>query len=146
MRLLPLILLAGCAAPAALPPVTIPVRNPTAPIASQVDADLSRLSGDWVVVQGAGIRPGTRLRFGPDRVAIDGAVLSVAQTTAGRLTIGGEPVWVHWIDADNRTAALGNPDGTRVWIMDRAGKPGERLRAAREILTWYGYDLSRVAG
>ncbi|NIY99674.1 lipocalin, partial [Salipiger sp. HF18] len=36
--------------------------------------------------------------------------------------------------------------GARVWIMDRTGRPGERLTAAREILEWYGYDLRRLDG
>jgi apolipoprotein D and lipocalin family protein len=62
------------------------------------------------------------------------------------LRLGGAPLWVHWLDFDNRTAALGAPDGSRVWIMDRSGAPAERLSAAREILDWYGYDLSRLRG
>ena len=41
---------------------------------------------------------------------------------------------------------LGDPNGTRVWIMDRTGRPGDRLRPAQEILEWYGYDLSRMEG
>ena len=146
MRVIALLALAGCTAPASLPEVSIPLRNPTAPVASQVDADLSHLAGDWVVVQGAGLAPGSTLAFDKGRLVVNGASLPVRNTGPGRLVVGRETVWIHWIDADNRTAALGNPDGTRVWIMDRAGKPGERLRAAREILTWYGYDLSRVAG
>ena len=39
---------------------------------------------------------------------------------------------------------MGDPDGQRVWIMDRTGRPGERLRIAREILQWYGYDVTRL--
>ena len=139
--------LAGCAAGTAapvLPPVTISLRNPTAPVASQADAGSSRLSGDWVVVEGAGIAPGARLRFEPSRVTVGGVSLPLADLGLGRLTLGGEAIWVHWIDADNRTAALGDPEGRRVWIMDRSGRPGERLAAARSILEWYGYDLARL--
>lgn len=144
IRLLALLAVAGCAAPAVLPVVPIPLRNPTAPIASQADVTMARLSGDWIVVQGAGIAPGTRLSFGADAVRIGGGSVPLKSATPGRMHLGDEVIWVHWIDADNRTAALGNPDGGRVWVMDRAGKPGERLRAAREILSWYGYDLSRM--
>lgn len=53
---------------------------------------------------------------------------------------------MHWLDDDNRTAALGDPGGARVWIMDRTGTPRERLAAARSILAWYGYDLGRLSG
>nr|WP_254899238.1 lipocalin family protein [Thalassococcus arenae] len=143
-----MLLATACAAPppGALVPVTVPLRNPTAPIASQADATLARLQGDWVVVQGAGMTSGTR-------IAVDGGALRMAEVTLpladsgrGRLTLGDQAVWVHWIDIDDRTAALGAPDGSRVWIMDRTGNPGERLRAAREILDWYGYDLKRMEG
>lgn len=144
MRILALVvLLAGCAAPP-LPHAPLPLRNPTAPIASQLDATLARLSGDWVVVQGAGLAPGTRVSLGPATARIGGAALPVSDTGKGRLTLGGQAVWVHWLDADDRTAALGDPGGSRVWIMDRTGAPGERLTAAREILAWYGYDLERL--
>ncbi|MGP6086220.1 lipocalin family protein [Antarctobacter jejuensis] len=122
----------------------MPLRNPTAPVASQVDATAQRLSGDWVVVQGAGLRPGAVLRFEVDQVRIDGQVVDFNAGKQGRFSLGGQEYWVYWLDADNRTAAIGDPDGRRVWIMDRTGKPGERLRAAREILEWYGYDLSRL--
>ncbi|MBY6119729.1 lipocalin family protein [Mameliella alba] len=143
MRALCLVLaLAGCAA---VPPKTdLPLRNPTAPVASQADAALGRLSGDWRVVQGAGVYPGTRVRFDAGQAVIGGRAMPVTDEGQGRLMLGGAPVWVYWIDADNRTAALGDPDGRRVWIMDRTGTPGERLRAAREILAWYGYDLERL--
>lgn len=143
MRALCLVLaMAGCAA---APPTTdLPLRNPTARVASQADAALGRLSGDWHVIEGAGLRPGTRLRFGAREAVIGGRVMPVTDDGQGRLTLDGGPVWVYWIDADNRTAALGDPDGRRVWIMDRTGTPGERLRAAREILAWYGYDLARL--
>ncbi|MCR8547134.1 lipocalin [Salipiger sp. P9] len=145
-RLALVLLLGACAKVPALPEVTIPLRNPTAPVASQADASAARLRGDWVVVQGAGLAPGTRLRFSDSAMALDGVVLPMTGHGAGRFEVAGQPLWVHWLDADDRTAALGDPGGARVWIMDRRGSPGERLRAAREILAWYGYDLRRMAG
>nr|WP_249200245.1 lipocalin [Thetidibacter halocola] len=140
-----ILLLSACTA-TPLPPASIPVRNLTMPVASQADATLERLRGDWVVVQGAGMAPGARLRFEEDRVSLVGGVSPVVQTGPGRVRIGGEEIWIHWIDADGRTAALGDPGGARVWIMDRSGRPGERLVAARTILDWYGYDLERMEG
>lgn len=139
-----LLCLMGCSEPPVVPEVPIPVRNPTAPIASQVDARLARLNGDWVVVQGAGLQAGSQLRFGASTMLLDGVSLPVADKGQGRLDLAGEALWIHWLDVDNRTAALGDPEGSRVWIMDRTGRPGERMRAARETLAWYGYDLSRM--
>jgi apolipoprotein D and lipocalin family protein len=141
--------LGGCGEPearTALPPAEIPVRNPTAPIASQTDATAERLGGRWIVVAGAGIRPGTRLRLSAGRAVVDDVAMTLEDRGQGRLVLGGEAVWVHWLDADARTAALGAPSGRRVWIMDRTGRPEERLAAARRILDWYGYDLDRLAG
>jgi len=131
--------LAGCAVtPEPAEPL---LRNPSAPVGSQTDATLARLAGDWVVVEGAGLRPGTPLRFDARQVTLGDAVIPVTALGQGRFALGSQEVWIHWLDADNRTAALGDRAGTRVWIMDRKGYPAERLRAAREILDWYGYDL-----
>ncbi|WGW02938.1 lipocalin/fatty acid-binding family protein [Tropicibacter oceani] len=139
-----LVLLAGCAAKAPLPEVPVPLRNPTVQVASQADATLDRLQGDWIVLQGAGMPAGSRLRIDGQGVQVNGTRLSFVPEGYGRFRLGEQAVWVHWLDADNRTAALGDPAGGRVWIMDRGGKPAERLAAAREILEWYGYDLSRM--
>lgn len=137
-----LLLVAGCTT---APETTdLPLRNPTAPVASQTDATLARLAGDWRVVQGAGIAPGARLRFDADQAVVAGQAVPLSDQGRGRLLLDGGPVWIYWIDADNRTAAMGDPGGSRVWIMDRTGRPGERLRIAREILQWYGYDLTRL--
>ncbi|ANT61276.1 lipocalin [Salipiger sp. CCB-MM3] len=141
-----LALVAACAAKAPPPPVEIPLRNPTAPVGSQADARLERLQGGWTVTEGAGMAPGARIEVSGSEMRIDGVALPLQEEAPGRLQVAGETLWVHWIDADDRTAALGDPAGGRVWIMDRTGRPGERRTAAREILTWYGYDLSRMAG
>ena len=60
---------------------------------------------------------------------------------------GGAPheIWVLWFDFDRRTVALGDPDGKFVTVLDRTAQGGgDRIVAAREILDWYGYDLSQV--
>lgn len=52
-------------------------------------------------------------------------------------------IWVYWMDFDNRTVALGDPTGNVVAILDRSATGGgDRITAAREILDWFGYDLS----
>lgn len=56
-------------------------------------------------------------------------------------------LWVLWVDDGFRTAVIGTPDGSLGWIMDRKGRKGiseDRLTAAKEILEWAGYDLSRL--
>lgn len=137
--------LAGCAAPeASLPLAEIPLRNPTVTVASQSDVTLGRLAGTWTIVEGAGVVAGSALRVTSDTIVLSGVVLPLRGLGNGRFRMGDETLWVHWLDFDNRTAALGNPDGSRVWIMDRIGAPGERLDVGREILEWYGYDMSRL--
>lgn len=139
--------LAGCTAlESPKTAVSVPMRNPTASVASQSDVTVGRLSGPWRIVQGAGVAPGGMVRVEAERIVLDGVALPLRPLGEGRFRMGGEVVWVHWLDFDNRTAALGNPDGSRVWIMDRIGDPGERLDAAREVLAWYGYDVSRLDG
>ncbi len=97
------------------------------------------------MVEGAGVRPGAALRIEGGVMTIDGRPHPLSVEGTGRFALSGQPLWVHWLDADDRTAAMGDPSGGRVWIMDRRGAPGERLVAAHEILRWYGYDLAQLA-
>jgi apolipoprotein D and lipocalin family protein len=53
--------------------------------------------------------------------------------------------WVLWVDEGYRTAVVGQPSGQAGWILNRdPAIPADRLRAAREILEWNGYDLRRL--
>ena len=54
------------------------------------------------------------------------------------------PIWVLWIDADNRSMAIGTPDGRLGWILSKDSIPTDRLLAAREILAWNGYDVAKM--
>lgn len=54
------------------------------------------------------------------------------------------PIWVLWIDADNRSMAIGTPDGGLGMILSKDAIPNDRLMAAREILAWNGYDLAKI--
>ncbi|CAG0906689.1 unnamed protein product, partial [Cyprideis torosa] len=128
-----------------LPGVSGSVRDPSSQIASQIDASLHRLKGRWIVTEATGVQPGTSIVFGAGVVQIGPDTLMVKDLGQGRLQIGGKEVWVHWLDADNRTAALGAPDGKVAWIMDRTGARNERHYAAREILacatSLFGADM-----
>ena len=53
--------------------------------------------------------------------------------------------WVLWVDQDYRTAVVGAPDGRAGWILNRTPDISpDRMVAAREILDFNGYDLSRL--
>jgi len=78
-------------------------------------------------------------------------IYDVAQPMAGRLVAGTPPYateyWVLWVDADYRTAVVGTPSGSFGWILDRSKTGGaDRIKAAREILKFNGYDLAQLRG
>jgi len=55
------------------------------------------------------------------------------------------PYWVLWVDEGYRTAVVGVPSGRAGWILNREPTiPPDRLEAARRILSFNGYDLSRL--
>ncbi|MGB1035294.1 MAG: hypothetical protein ACPGVS_09750 [Primorskyibacter sp.] len=50
---------------------------------------------------------------------------------------------VHWVDDRHRTMAVGAANGRYAWVLDRSSDGGEdRIKAALEILDFYGYDTS----
>ena len=145
-------MLAACAAEqSAAPPAPLSLRNPTAPLGGTARFDSGRFSGDWV----------TRACLGPC-----GATVSFTQSLTGavietdasgsraylpgnpgilRATEGGEILVVMWVDEGFRTAAIGTADGSRAAILDRQGTGGaDRIAAAREILDFNGWDISRL--
>ncbi|WP_375261504.1 lipocalin family protein [Palleronia sp.] len=73
---------------------------------------------------------------------------SLARMTGpGRFDVqpGPEPYWVLWVDEGYRTAVIGTPSGQMGWILNRNPViPADRLAAAREILDFNGYDVSRL--
>lgn len=53
--------------------------------------------------------------------------------------------WVLWTDEDYNTAVVGAPNGRSGWILNREPTiRADRLNAARGILEFNGYDLSRL--
>jgi apolipoprotein D and lipocalin family protein len=50
-----------------------------------------------------------------------------------------------WVDEGFRTAVLGTPSGKVGYVLDRKPKPSpDRYIAATKILTFYGWDISRL--
>lgn len=147
-KLLLFLALSGCAGTGPEPFGNIPLRNPTAPIASQVNVTVAQMVGNWRVAQGAGIAPGAPVIITDTTMEIGQAPpQAYAYDPQGRYALDNDrALWLFWLDTSGRTAVMGDPDGTRVWIMDRGEISPDRLIAAREILGWYGYDLTRLTG
>ncbi len=117
------------------------------------------MDGRWAIIEGAsngtlGV-PGSTVTLDLPKVIVErpglpGArLIEVAIDGPGRLAQvrGTAPLWILWVDDGYRTVAIGTPDGSFGWIMDRDPVPGrDRLRAAREVLAWYGYDLTAFRG
>ncbi len=162
-----LLLLVACAAPA---PRVDGFRQPGRPIYSNAVLDLTTLSGRWMQVAafsasgtpgcapgGADIAAGTSGLTLSGRLCLNGANLTyrgpMAISGPGRLTPAARaprPLdrewWVLWADVDLRTLVIGTPDGSFGFILNRGGAlPPDRLRAARDILDWNGYDVARLA-
>lgn len=151
--LLALVILAGCARPVAKQ--TPAFRDVTRPVGSAALLDVGQFAGRWYQVAhypAAGTCPG-------DVIDIDGAQTMTTRCAPGaNLTYAGrgrftltrangaqETLWVLWVDHHYRTAVIGRPDGQIGAIWNRQPIiPGDRMKAAREILDFSGYDLSRL--
>lgn len=165
-------LLVGCTEKPSAPVQSVEVfRDTAAQIASQTDVTAARMTGDWVIRQRFAAprtpRSGMSLSALPnealqlsvrggdcvDDVCFEDEILIVLEKTGpGRWTAQGPQtalpdgeLWVMWMEFDSRTAAIGTPSGEFGWIMDknRTGG-GDRITAARDIMDWFGYNVSRL--
>lgn len=161
LGLMALALAAACAAP---PAPQQGFRDTTAPFASTQRFETERFLGDWVSVAaftppGQPVTPERHRYQRATTGQIIGDVTQANGTTArqvydltgpGRLRPQGqadpsEALWLLWVDEGFRTAVLGTPSGSQAFILDRSATPApDRIRAAREILDWYGYDMTRL--
>lgn len=154
--------LAGCGArPAGAPVAAQPQMYSTASLPA------GRLVGTWAQIAGQAAGQGApncaprpALEFAPDstgqmQVRYDlclGAFRSTGEGPLGSVAgLDGRyilpnlsaPLWVLWIDENNRTMALGTPDRSFGMIVSIDNPPPDRMNAAREILAWNGYDLTQ---
>lgn len=142
-------------------------RNTKRPISSTTRFDAARFAGRWAI-RGEMVHPGDVPTFGSVVFHAGGAGISgleihamkrggegllerydTAQPAPGRIVVGRAPFdtqyWVLWVDDDYRTAAIGTPSGSFGWIIDRERSGGEdRVKAARDVLAFNGYDMSRL--
>jgi apolipoprotein D and lipocalin family protein len=153
--LLVALLLAGCAAA----PPTAALRAPSAPIWSNAQLDLTRLPGRWrqgadfgagacpagsleITRRGTGLAASGTLCQSGRAVAVSGPMVP---TGPGRLRVAGQEWWVIWADTGYRTLAIATPSGAFGFVLDREGPvPPDRLRAAREIFDFNGYDAASL--
>ena len=164
MRRLALAALAGLAACVAEPVTRAGYRDPAAAISSNAQFDAARFGGDWHVVAAYGEEAGCgalaeQWQAGPQGFVIRGTVCGAAGRSGfatkavavgpGRVArverSGTEVLWILWVDADYRIAAVGTPSGAFGRIMSRDPVPrDDLLRAAREVMDFNGYDISRL--
>ena len=173
-RLLALLLLAGCAAAPGeeVGGLFEVYRDRDVPISSAALFDPERYLGTWyevarypvpfeagcvgVTAEYGALEDGSISVKNTCRRA-DGSIRSVIEGSAevvgrGRLKVsfpsvpfGASDYWVLWVDDGYRTAVVGAPNGRSGWILNREPEiPADRLAAAREILDFNGYDLSRL--
>ena len=146
------VLLAACA-PKPAPQASF--RDPARAIYSLAGFDAARLSGAWHQVAGFGAACSSgMIEVGPDAqfdlCLPEGQKQGrgpMAATKPGRFDLQGiGPLWVLWADADNRTVVLGAPSGAYGFILNRDAKlPVDRLTAARDILAFNGYDVTKLS-
>ncbi|SLN37524.1 Lipocalin-like domain protein [Aquimixticola soesokkakensis] len=155
-----LAMLSACArAPQATAPASF--RDPSVQMSSIAAFDPLRFSGRWYEVAGyfddsavcsVGAVTYTVQKGGAAWTVTEGPCSSSSPRSGmavvdgpGRFTFAAERYWVLWVDADYRTAVVGQPSGGQGYILDRTrqGSP-DRLLAARDILQWNGYDLGAL--
>ncbi len=163
-RLIVILVLAGCtAAPSG------GFRDSTVTIASAAAFDPVRFAGRWYEIARypttfeAGCsdtktdyraRPNGSLMVVStcERGGVQRRIEGIAEVTGhGRMTVRFDDVrepatyWVLWVAEDYRTAVVGVPSGAGGWILHRGrGIPRDRLDAARQVLDFNGFDLSRL--
>ena len=150
--------LVACAPVPTDPPATsdITFRNSSANIGATTRFDPVRFAGDWHVVArfvetgetAAHDVIAVTYQRGKDRIVIvasEGAQTYAYDGTAVLRPKQGEPLIAMWVDEGFRTAVLGTPSGRVGYILDRKPNPRKgRLKAATEILKFYGWDTGRL--
>ena len=150
--------LVACAPAPTVPPAPsdITFRNPSANIGATARFDPMRFAGDWHVVarfvetgeSAAHDVIAVTYHQGKDRIVVvasEGAQTYAYDGTAVLRPKQGEPLIIMWVDESFRTAVLGTTSGQDGYILDRKPNPRkDRLKAATEILKFYGWDTRRL--
>lgn len=145
-------LLAACAPKP--PPAPVSYRDTSRQVYSIAGLEPGRIQGEWQQMAGFGSAcRGGSIAIGPvTQYALclpSGVKVGQGPMTAGvpgRFDLPGVgPFWVLWADADNRTMVIGAPSGRYGMILNRGSSlPPDRLKAARDILRFNGYDVAQL--
>ncbi|MBM2574858.1 lipocalin family protein [Jannaschia sp. Os4] len=166
--------LAACAPAAPPEPSRAPTwRDADATVASKADFEMRAFAGTWHEAARLPVAfqydcAAGRWRVGPPAgdvatlrtTCVDGGGATVRRIDGtlrhgrlGRLRADLDhgawegDLWVLWADATYRSAVVASPDGRAAWILDRSpSMPPDRLRAAREVLRFNGYDTDALIG
>lgn len=146
-----LALLAACAPK---PVQQVSFRDTSRQVYSIAGLDPARIGGHWVQVAGFGADcGGGTIEIGPTThyalCLANGTATGAGAMTSGlpgRFDVPGlGPFWVLWADADDRTLVIGAPSGRYGFVLNReAAIPPDRLKAARDILQFNGYDVAKL--
>ncbi|MDW3225553.1 MAG: hypothetical protein R8G34_22115 [Paracoccaceae bacterium] len=132
-------------------------RDLDAPIGATTRFDPVRFAGDWVLVSRFGSAVEGRVGFTHDAQqntmtlssnvipehtgTYDIAGVGILQSQRG----GDDPLIVMWVDEGFRTAVIGTENGDFGAILNRKRDiPADRAVAAREVLGFYGWDISKL--
>ena len=147
--------LAVLAACAPKPVQEVSFRDTSRQVYSIAGLDAARISGHWVQVAGfGGACGGGSMEIGPTTQyalclanGMKTGAGSMTEVLPGRYEVPGlGPFWVLWADADNRTLVIGAPAGSYGFVLNRqAAIPADRLKAARDILQFNGYDVVKLS-
>jgi len=139
-------------------------RDPARAISSAALFDAARFQGDWQQVaafgsegacgvlaetwqadaQGFSVR-GTTCRSAARTAFATRARMIGPGRMARPMRDGTEEIWVLWVDADYRIAAIGTPSGRFGRIIARPGQArADLIAAARDVLDFNGYDIRRL--
>jgi apolipoprotein D and lipocalin family protein len=148
--------LTGCEPNAPTSGSGVTARDPSANIGATTRFDPLRFSGNWHVVARFNetgkipAREALAVSYDPMtfRMVMLGADGPKTYAYSGSAVLHpekGEPLVVMWVDEGFRTAVLGTPSGKVGYVLDRKPKPSpDRYIAATKILTFYGWDISRL--
>ncbi|HBZ45662.1 MAG TPA: lipocalin [Maritimibacter sp.] len=128
------------------------LRDTSVQMNAMVGIPAARLAGHWQEVAAIGRQPGGTWAINVDGTGgliVDGpdGIGQGRLSETGKLTLStfAAPLFLLWIDVDNRTAVLGTPSGAPAIVLDRrAALPADRANAVRDILDWNGYDLGQL--
>ncbi|GAA3869899.1 hypothetical protein [Celeribacter arenosi] len=142
------------------PPPATGFRDPTVPMRAVAALDMDQFAGRWQEVQtylpaGASCLLGG-VTFAPqsngDLTVIEGPCADgkprnglARRIGPSRYMFGGEELWLIWADFEYSVAAIGTPNGRAHIIARSLNPPADKVAAAREILDWVGYDVTKLA-